>query len=160
MKIYFNKVCFLKRNLIKKLFEKALEKTENNVENLAVNVSFVGEEEIRRLNKEFRNIDKVTDVLSFPMLEIKEPMKLADFESERDAIGTLEIGDIAICTKRARQQAKEFGNTYKRELAFLALHGFLHLLGYDHIEKADEKKMMTLAEDILAEEKIKRGRNV
>lgn len=160
MKIYFNKVCFLKRKLIKKLFEKALEKTENNVENLAVNVSFVGEDEIRRLNKEFRNIDKVTDVLSFPMLEIKEPMKLADFESERDIGGTLEIGDIAICTRRARQQAKEFGNTYKRELAFLALHGFLHLLGYDHIEKADEKKMMTMAEDILAEEKIKRGRNV
>lgn len=160
MKIYFENVPFWQRRRIQKIFDKALEKTDNAIENIFVGVKFVSEEEIRQLNSTFRNLDKVTDVLSFPMLEIKEPQKLSSFDSQRDFDGTLNLGDIAICTKRAKEQAKEFGNSNKRELSFLALHGLLHVLGYDHIEKQDEKKMMSLAEEILAELNIGRRKNV
>ena len=66
------------------------------------------------------------------------------------------LGDIAICTKRAREQAREYNHSYKREVCFLALHGFLHIMGYDHIEKEDEKEMMSLAEKIL--KKVNLGR--
>lgn len=157
MKICFTNVGLLKRNLISKIFVKALEITKNNEENLVVGVKFASKDEIKKLNKEIRGIDKITDVLSFPMIEIKEPQKLKDFESERDFDGNLYVGDIAVCCDVAREQAKQYGNTYKRELSFLALHGFLHILGYDHIEKKDEEKMMALAEKILQEMKIKRG---
>ncbi len=160
MKIYFGNVGFFKRKLIEKIFERALEKTSNNERDVIVSVNFVGENEIKELNKTFRNIDKVTDVLSFPMLEIKQPMKLSAFESERDMDGSLNLGDIALCTERAKAQAKEYGNSYKRELAFLSLHGLLHLLGYDHIEQEDEKVMMREAEEILKEFNIGRRKNV
>lgn len=160
MKIYFENVgCFARRG-IQKIFEKAIEKTNGYICDVAIGVKFVSEDEIRLLNKNFRDIDKVTDVLSFPMLEIKEPQSLSEFESERDFDGTLNLGDIAICTKRAKEQAKEYGNSYKRELSFLALHGLLHCLGYDHIEKEEEKKMMSLAEEILADFNLKRRTNV
>ena len=160
MKIYFENVgCFAKRG-IQKIFDKTIEITNGNVDNIVICVKFVSEDEIRLLNKNFRNIDKVTDVLSFPMLEIKEPQSLSEFDSQREFDGELNLGDIAICTKRAKEQAKEYGNSYKRELSFLALHGLLHCLGYDHIEKEEEKKMMSLAEEILADFNLKRRTNV
>ncbi len=160
MKIYFENVgCFAKRG-IQKIFDKTIEITNGNVDNIVIGVKFVSEDEIRLLNKNFRNIDKVTDVLSFPMLEIKEPQSLSEFDSQREFDGELNLGDIAICTKRAKEQAKEYGNSYKRELSFLALHGLLHCLGYDHIEKEEEKKMMSLAEEILADFNLKRRTNV
>ena len=160
MKIYFENVGFFEKKRIQKIFNKAIEKTNSGISDVAIGVKFVSEEEIRSLNNGFRNIDKVTDVLSFPMLEIKEPQLLNEFESQRDFDGLLYLGDIAICTKRAKEQAKEYCNSYKRELSFLALHGLLHCLGYDHIEKEDEKKMMELAEEILNELNIKRRKNV
>ncbi len=161
MKIIFSNVPILQRRLIKKLFAKALETTSNaDNQKLYVGLKFVSEQEINLLNKQHRNIDKVTDVLSFPMLDIKWPQKLSDFEDQRDPDGSLNIGDIAVCTKKAALQAKEYGNTYKRELAFLSLHGFLHLLGFDHIEKEEEKTMMALAEGILSQLKLKRSENV
>ena len=122
-----------------------------------ISVSFVDNDQIQEMNRQYRNIDAPTDVLSFPMLEIKQGEHLKDFDSEREPDGWLNLGDIALCVDKAKQQAKEYGNSYKREIAFLALHGFLHLLGYDHIEKEDEKKMMSLAENVLANFNIKRG---
>ena len=157
MKVIFEGGKFLTKRLIKKVFEKAVEMSENKVDNLMVGLKFVSKEEIKELNKNIRGIDKVTDVLSFPMLEIKQGEHLSHFESEREPDGWLNLGDIALCVDKAKEQAKEYGNSYKREIAFLALHGFLHLLGYDHIEKEDEKKMMSLAENVLANFNIKRG---
>ena len=157
MKVIFEGGKFLTKRLIKKVFEKAVEMSENKVDNLMVGLKFVSKEEIKELNKNIRGIDKVTDVLSFPMLEIKQGQHLKDFDSEREPDGWLNLGDIALCVDKAKEQAKEYGNSYKREIAFLALHGFLHLLGYDHIEKEDEKKMMSLAENVLANFNIKRG---
>ena len=99
-------------------------------------------------------------VLYFPQLQIKYPQKLGEFVSEISPDGLLRLGDIVICKQRAKAQAKQLGHNYKRELAFLALHGFLHLLGYDHIEKEDEKIMNDMCEKILSSLNIKRGENV
>ena len=92
-------------------------------------------------------------MLSFPMLEIKPGDDIKDFREEQEEIF---LGDIVICTKRAKEQAKEYGHSYNRELCFLALHGLLHLLGYDHMTEVDEKEMMGLAERILERAKVRR----
>lgn len=135
---------------IKQLFEIAGQALGEDFSCVNVSVNFVGEEEIQRLNQQFRNVDRVTDVLSFPNLEKKADESLKNFEGEK-VDGVLFLGDIVICKKKAKAQAKEFGHSEKREICFLALHGLLHLLGFDHIEKEDEKKMQTMAEKILAQ---------
>lgn len=94
--------------------------------------------EIRRLNREFRSCDEVTDVLSFPSCE-------ADGPSEVDGYA----GDIAICVERAAKQAQELGHSLQRELAFLALHGALHLHGWDHEDEAEAEQMFALQREIM-----------
>lgn len=108
--------------------------------NASVNIVIVDEEEIRRINREFRNIDKVTDVLSFPAWD----------GSTYDLTDGF-LGDIAICLKRAEEQAKEYGHSLERELAFLTVHGMLHIIGYDHISPEDEAVMFPLQEKLLEE---------
>ncbi|MBQ8374208.1 MAG: rRNA maturation RNase YbeY, partial [Clostridia bacterium] len=100
---------------------------------------FVDEEEIRRLNRELREIDKVTDVLSFPALDgIKgREIEKSEFPFEIDEDGNLFIGSIAVCIKRAREQAEEYGHSFERELHYLLVHGVLHCLGYDHMTDED-----------------------
>lgn len=121
-------------------------------DNLEVNLVMVKPETIREMNKTYRAVDRVTDVLSFPMLD-----DINDFKSEPDAVfGLVDIGDIYICKQRAMEQAKEYNHSLKRELCFLALHGLLHLLGYDHIEKKDEEVMFPLQDKILNKADIRR----
>ncbi len=106
-----------------------------------VSVTFTDNEGIRELNAAHRNIDRATDVLSFPLFEKEE---LAD-ASDGDA-----LGDIVISLERAREQANEYGHSFEREVAFLTVHSMLHLLGYDHeISEADEKEMFFKQEEIL-----------
>ena len=138
-------------SVINNIYEIALKET-GKPNDITVNIVLVSPEEIKRLNKEFRNIDKVTDVLSFPMLD-----DFNDFESARDITGECEIGDIYINPERALEQAVEYGHSYKREICFLALHGFLHLLGYDHMTESEEKEMFNLQDIIL--EKANVGRD-
>jgi len=102
-----------------------------------VSVSVVDEDEIRELNKEFRDIDKVTDVLSFPIGDINPETK------------EVVLGDIVLCAQKIIDQANEYGHTRKRELAFLTCHSMLHLLGYDHMEDAERLEMEALQKDIL-----------
>ncbi len=147
--VYFKHVPLKQHHLIKKLFDTTLLLTGNNQVNVSAGVSFVGGEEIKTLNKEHRNVDRVTDVLSFPMLDIKEGSKLSAFGDERTPNGELYLGDIVVCVPRAKEQAKQYGHSLKRELAFLIVHGFLHILGYDHMEKEEEARMMKLTENIL-----------
>lgn len=118
---------------------------------LKIECEFVDEEEIRRLNSEMRGIDKVTDVLSFPELEnIKgKPIKKAEHPFELDEDGALLIGSLAVCVKRAKEQAEEYNHSYYRELNYLIVHGILHCLGYDHIEEKDKAKMRAKEEKIL-----------
>ena len=106
-----------------------------------VTVAIVDDAEIRRMNREYRGIDSPTDVLSFPA---PEGFMLL---SEPDAF----LGDIAISVDRARLQADEYGHSIERELAFLTIHGMLHLLGFDHILKEDEEEMIALQDQILRE---------
>ncbi len=126
---------------------------------IKVNLSFVDEKTIRRLNKDTRNIDKVTDVLTYPYVELKpkEKLKLSDYKLEIDPDDNrLLIGDIYICTKRAEEQSKEYGHSLNREMCFLFCHGLLHILGYDHIEKEDEEVMTKFQNEILDKLNIRR----
>lgn len=157
MKIYFNNVGLFTKPLIKKVLEGALKHLNQPSELLEMSLSIVSPEEIQQLNKSFREVDKVTDVLSFPTCD--NPTRGAitvvceDVNPETDL---LNIGDVVICMERAKEQAKEYGHSLKRELAFLSLHGLLHLLGYDHVEEADEKQMVALQKEILDQAGITR----
>lgn len=116
---------------IKNLIEKsvaAVLKVENLHENVEVSVSFVGDEEIRDLNRDYRGVDKSTDVLSFPM-------------DDEFIIVSRILGDVIINTRRVMEQAKELGHSNERELSYLTVHSILHLLGYDHMEDEDKREM-------------------
>ncbi len=106
-----------------------------------VSVSFVDSEEIRTLNRDYRNVDSVTDVLSFPM-------------EETDGRGVELLGDVIICVDRATEQAEELGHSVEREITYLSVHSFLHLLGFDHEEEGDKSEMRSLEKEIMAELKI------
>ncbi|MBQ9728403.1 MAG: rRNA maturation RNase YbeY [Clostridia bacterium] len=118
---------------------------------LAVEFVFVDGEEIRRLNRETRDTDKVTDVLSYPALdEIKgKTLKRKDFPLDIDEEGNLFLGSIVVCCDRAREQAEEYGHSYKRELHYLLVHGMMHCLGYDHMNDADQAEMREQEETVL-----------
>ena len=129
---------------ITEIYEIALKETHNK-SNIVIDVTIVGRNTIKELNREHRNVDRVTDVLSFPLLENDE---LKSDLMHNENIQT-ELGDIVICKSRAIEQAKEYGHSLERELCFLALHGFLHVLGYDHMQKEDEMIMFPLQDKIL-----------
>lgn len=116
-------------------------KQENIEEEAELSVTFVDKEEIQQINKMYRDKDKVTDVISFA-LEEDEP-EITGLDMPRV------LGDIIICTDVAKEQADNYGHSFERELGFLALHGFLHLLGYDHMNEQDEKEMFGRQEQIL-----------
>lgn len=120
-------------------------KLTNQPSGLTVAITFVSESEIKRINREYRNIDKVTDVLSFPSTTL-EAGEIFDLDSEESIFlkqedGLVHFGDMALCTKRLREQAKEFDNTPEKELKKLVIHSMLHLMGYDHIEDSDYEIM-------------------
>ncbi|MFQ3781836.1 rRNA maturation RNase YbeY [Staphylococcus saprophyticus] len=114
---------------------------ENIEEEAELSVTFVDKDEIQEINKMYRDKDKVTDVISFA-LEEDEP-EITGIEMPRV------LGDIIICTDIAQEQADSYGHSFERELGFLALHGFLHLLGYDHMNEQDEKQMFGRQDQIL-----------
>jgi len=109
-----------------------------------VNISIMDEDEIRRLNRDFRGLDSATDVLSFPV------------HDEFIKVQGMPLGDIAICMDVARRQADEYGHSLERELAFLVAHGMLHLLGFDHETPEDEAKMLAAQDEILGQLGINR----
>lgn len=110
-----------------------------------VSVLITDDEKIQKINKEFRGIDKKTDVLSFPMFEFDEVEKpCAEFEGET------ELGDIVISLETAFSQAEEYGHSAAREMAFLTVHSMLHLFGYDHMEENDRIKMRVREEYFLS----------
>lgn len=105
-----------------------------------ISVTFVSGEEIRDLNRDYRDTDRVTDVLSFPQFD--DLNDLPDF-------GDLCLGDVVICRDRAREQAEEFGHSFEREIIYLFTHSILHLLGYDHMEPADKQEMRAREEEVM-----------
>ena len=125
-----------------------------------VSVTIVDDEEIRRINNEYRGIDKSTDVLSFPFNEFKSPGNFDDIEESVDAFnpesGELLLGDIILSTEHIIEQAREYGHSETRELAFLVVHSMLHLMGYDHMIDDERKDMEDRQRKILEFEGISR----
>ena len=116
-----------------------------------VSLSVVSEELIRETNRDFREIDKVTDVLSFPLIEYydmtpEEGVAQGDVDPDT---GEVCLGDVIICYQRAMEQAQEFGHSLEREMGFLTVHSILHLLGYDHMEPEEEEIMTEKQKAIL-----------
>ena len=134
----------------KERLEGALEGIAAGDTDFALELILVDEEEIRRLNREVRGVDRVTDVLSFPSLDgIKGEFLSADnFSDELDEEDRRYLGSIAICEKRAKEQAEEYGHPFERELNYLTVHGVLHCLGYDH-ETEEEKREMREQEEAI-----------
>lgn len=114
--------------------------------NLYISITLTTPAEIRKINNEFRNIDKETDVLSFPMFEKNEIDSIV--ESGRNDIPET-IGDIIISVDRVAEQAKEYGHSFERELAYMVVHGFYHLMGYDHMVEEDKVVMRAKEENVL-----------
>lgn len=114
-----------------------------------VSVTIVDNDAIREINRQQRNIDKSTDVLSFPMLYFDENGDIIDSDFDIDGDMVI-LGDIVISAERAIEQAEEFGHSFRREIAFLTVHSMLHLLGYDHIDSPEgERIMFSKQEEIL-----------
>lgn len=118
-----------------------------------VALSFVDDKAIRELNKEYRGLDKVTDVLSFALIEndTDEPVIVFNKEDWEEAPDTDLLGDIVISIPRALEQSKDYGHSLEREIGFLFVHGFLHLIGYDHQDEAAEQIMIAKQEHILSQ---------
>lgn len=143
----FNETNFdleLDMDKLYKLLEFTLKREK--LENVEFNVIFVDSETIQDINKNYRNIDRVTDVISFAL----EDNKTIELDHRL-------LGDIYICYERSKEQAIEYNHSLMREVSFLMIHGLLHLLGYDHMEEDEEKIMFKKQEDILNEFGIKRG---
>lgn len=119
---------------------------------LELGITVVDKEEIQQINAEYRGIDKVTDVLSFPQFESPEDLaeELADGEECKGDF-TLMLGDVVLCYDRACEQAEEYGTGIEREIVYLATHSVLHLLGYDHMEEDEKNIMRTREEEIMDE---------
>jgi probable rRNA maturation factor len=119
-----------------------------------VTVIFAGTRQMRQINRETRSENSLTDVLSFPLLDLADghllqPLGAQDFDPEQPAAHLVPLGDVVISLDRAMAQAAEFGHSVRREVAFLAVHGLLHLLGFDHQSPAAEKKMLRLQKQVL-----------
>ena len=159
MNINFNNKFFTTKykKWIETCYKKASEILKIDKFNLEVNIAFVSKQEIKELNLKFRNIDKITDVLSFPQIDKIDIMNLTANTYPMDVnieTGNVMLGDIYICVSKVKNQRKEYGSSMQREMCYMAVHGLLHLLGYDHIEDNDKKLMR------LKEEKILKSLNI
>ncbi len=132
--------------IVKNVFKKCFEEEMIQASKLYITVTLTNPEYIQKINKTYRNIDKATDVLSFPMYEkeeLEKKIKEKDFQYEDI------LGDIIISIDKVEEQAKEYGHSFEREFSYMLVHGFYHLMGYDHIQEEDKKQMRTKEENIL-----------
>lgn len=139
--------------VIKKVLEECFKKESLENSKLYVTITLTTPKEIQKTNKEYRNIDKATDVLSFPLFEKDE---LEEMISKNQFIHQDILGDIVISIERVKEQAIEYGHSFERELSYMVVHGFYHLMGYDHIKEEDKKIMREKEENILNSLEIKR----
>ena len=130
-------------NVIEKVLIKCFEVEKINNSKLYIGITLTNPENIRKFNNEYRNIDKETDVLSFPMFEKNEIDNIKNTEFEDT------LGDIIISIERVYEQAEEYGHSFERELSYMIVHGFYHLMGEDHIEENDKVKMRAKEEFVL-----------
>ena len=135
-------------NIDEKLINDVVKATSErlNIKDSIVGIVLVDNKRIHEINREYRNVDRETDVISFAFLEDE-----TDPDMDID-----NLGEIYISLEKARSQAEEYGHSFKRELSFLVVHGLLHLLGYDHMTSEEEKEMFSLQEEILSSLNINR----
>ena len=137
-------------DLIDRVVEKCFEIENLDSDKVYVAITLTTPENIREINKEFRNIDKETDVLSFPIFEKKDIDMLRKNDEVVDKIMPQDVvGDIIISVKKVEEQAEEYGHSIERELAYMIVHGFYHLMGYDHMNDEDKKAMREKEEKVL-----------
>ena len=128
--------CALKRN-IKRAIVLTLKNLNQDYKRFVLSVTFLNQDEMRELNSRTRNIDKVTDVLSYPNFNMK-PFDKIDTNDENNFMGkNIFLGDMALCLERAKEQAEEYGHSLLKEVVKLVIHSTLHLMGFDHIEDDD-----------------------
>ena len=139
--------------IIKKVLQQCFKEEKMQNSKLYITIILTDKENIKRINKQYRNIDKATDVLSFPMFEKDElDKKIENKNFEHEYV----LGDIIISIPKVEEQAKEYGHSFERELSYMLVHGFYHLMGYDHIKEEDKKIMRPKEEKILQQLKILR----
>ena len=137
------------KKVVRKCFE--TEKLENS--KLYISITLTNPENIQKINKEYRNIDRETDVLSFPMFEKDElDNKIKENKFEHEDV----LGDIVISIDKVERQALEYGHSFEREFSYMIVHGFYHLMGYDHIQEEDKVVMREKEENVLNELEIYR----
>ena len=151
------------QELAEKVIQKCFEVENINPTSFYICVTFTTPANIRQANKQYRNIDKETDVLSFPMFEKEELDKMVENhmieewkqDTENEALQEI-LGDIIISIDRVKEQAKEYEHSFERELAYMLVHGFYHLRGYDHMEEVEKKVMREKEENVLSQLEIMR----
>ena len=134
-------------NIVNKVMDRCFEEEDLKTKKVYVNIILTNPDNIRIINKKYRNTDKETDVLSFPMFEKNELQNLNNIYEDV-------LGDIVISIEKVINQAKEYEHSFERELAYMVVHGFYHLMGYDHIKDEDKIIMRQKEENILEKLKI------
>lgn len=140
-------------NVIEKVLKECFREENIQESGLYITVTLTNPDYIKEINEQYRGINKATDVLSFPMFEkdeLEQKIQKGDFLPEEV------LGDIVISISKVEEQAVEYGHSFERELSYMVVHGFYHLMGYDHIEEADKKLMRPKEEKILNILKIER----
>ena len=153
MKIYFEEGQAVTQEILDTMMQAAeycLDAEQIDTERSEISVTFVSLEEIHELNREYRQVDSPTDVLSFPQFD-----DLDELPEE----GEIMLGDVVICSDRAKEQAEEFGHSFEREIIYLFVHSVLHLLGYDHMEEDEKRIMRRRAEEVMERIGLKREEN-
>ena len=134
------------KNVIEKVLSQCFKEEKLEDSKLCVTVTLTTPKTIQEINKQYRNIDRATDVLSFPMFEKDElDSKIQENDFENEDI----LGDIVVSVEKVNEQAIEYGHSFERELSYMIVHGFYHLMGYDHIKEDDKKVMRKKEENIL-----------
>lgn len=150
MQIIYDSEFELEDSLLEKMEEGAklcIEEEGIDPEYVEISLTLVDGEEIQELNRMYRNVDKVTDVLSFPQFD-----DLNELPEEEEIL----LGDVVICRQRAEEQAEEFGHSVEREMVYLFVHSICHLLGYDHMEEQEKAEMRAKEESVMERIKVTR----
>lgn len=142
-------------DIINEVVDLAFKKEKLDNLNLYINIILTDPKNIQRMNKEYRNIDRPTDVLSFPMFE-KNELDTMVSQNKKSIVQDV-LGDIVISIEKVKEQAVQYGHGFKRELAYMVVHGFYHLMGYDHMNDTEKKIMREKEENILNLLEIKRN---
>ncbi len=131
--------------LIDRVITKCFEVEKLQKTKMYISVTLTTPEQIRKINNEFRQVDKETDVLSFPMFEKEEILEIKKKTSKFEEA----LGDIIVSVDRVKEQAKEYGHSFERELAYMIVHGFYHLMGEDHMKEDEKAQMRAKEENVL-----------